>query len=143
MAGNLGHISLEEAEVLCSCGHKGCLQAVSSGRGMIQTFKERNSISAETVEDIVLLAEKGCVPAKNILENSVKSLAKVLTDTIKILDIPLIIIGGGVVHAYPLLGNELETRINFLLRSYNQQVAVKVSVLGDYNCAIGALYLNE
>src|SRR5699024_7830925 len=72
MAGELGHILVEEGGSRCNCGNYGCLETIASATGIVRQTLEKLSIDTEsslaalyeqqmniTAEDVFYHAEKG------------------------------------------------------------------------------------
>lgn len=58
LVGEFGHIMVEENGDVCSCGKRGCLEAVASGRGVSSYYKKKTG-QYKTAKAIGKLAIEG------------------------------------------------------------------------------------
>lgn len=93
-AGDLGHVATPHApEVLCTCGNRGCLEAVASGSAISKQLKEIG-IDAATNADIVRLARGGNGPAADAIRQAGRTIGEVLATCVSLLNPSVIVIGG-------------------------------------------------
>lgn len=126
-AGNFGHYTIDEVNGYpCGCGRRGCLEtyvagpaiaragqaAAESGRSpTLHQLAAGESVTSRLVFQAEALGDPA---AKEIIEDVVHRLALSLGGLVTILDLELLILGGGVVHASP----DLARRIDRSVRSY-------------------------
>ena len=142
-AGEIGHIKISGKDKLCHCGAKGCLQTVASGPALTRAYLENtkgNVNSRLELEDIALLALKGDKIAKSVFEEAGKYIGEVLANLIIILDVPVVILGGGVVRTGELIIKPIRKKIEESLQEKRKAVLIK-TFLNDKNGVIGALAL--
>lgn len=93
-AGDLGHVATPHAaDVLCTCGNRGCLEAVASGSAISKQLKEIG-IDAATSTDIVELARGGNGPAADAIRRAGRTIGEVLATCVSLLNPSVIVIGG-------------------------------------------------
>jgi len=98
-AGDLGHVAAPRAaDVLCSCGNLGCLEAVASGPAISRALKEID-IVAESNRDIVELVRGGSIPAALAVRQAGRTIGEVLATCVSLLNPSVIVIGGSLVQA--------------------------------------------
>ncbi len=110
-AGEVGHVVVDPQGVPCHCGNRGCLQMYSSGPALMKQAKHalKNNPSshilslAEGIDRVkaehVIEAAKLCDPlALAIFNNSMNYLAFGISHMINLLNLELIILGGGVLR---------------------------------------------
>ena len=114
MGGEVGHTVVQPGGILCGCGSYGCLEVYASANGLIRLAKavgEEPDASpalrsltqgAFMPVDVALLAEAGDVSAKLAFERLGQYLGLGLGNLISTLDLPMIVVGGGVASAWPL-----------------------------------------
>lgn len=115
MGGELGHASVEPGGLLCGCGSRGCLEMYASANALLrfaQSVAEqpdastamRDLAAAETITplQVALLAEAGDHGAQAAFERLGMYLGMGLSNLINTLDLPMIVIGGGVASAWRL-----------------------------------------
>lgn len=115
-APELGHITINEQGLKCSCGNYGCLEEYFSGRAIEREAKKAN-LEKTYPTDVENLARKGNIKAKEIYERLGKHLGTGISNMIKILDPELVVIGGGVSNASDLFLSstlaEVKKRMHF------------------------------
>lgn len=141
-AGEIGHTIIEEDGPICSCGRRGCLQALSSGRGLenlIYSLLEQRL----SCEEILKRAEEGIEPYRGKVLHSAKVLGRFLTNVVDILDLETLVIGGG------LTKNKFyaDLVIEYIQKSYyelpGKMVSVELSRIKPNPGVIGVLLLSR
>lgn len=156
LAGELGHMSMSDSEVLCSCGAKGCLEAFCSGPAMArraQELAERRPEGAGRIAElsgsadnisaraVYQAASEGDLAAVQIVSEAARWLARAVFFLIRALDPDKIILGGGVTAA----GNMFLLPVQGFLRelgsssSIGYSTAVELAALGQYSPLYGAV----
>ena len=113
-AGNFGHNTWDENEGrLCGCGKKGCIETLVSGPGiaragqqlvfegesiLLTQISKRNKI---TTQDVFYSAQHGDSAAQGVIEEVQRLTAISLASLVNILDLEMLVIGGGVANATP------------------------------------------
>lgn len=97
VAGEFGHIQMDEHGPMCTCGKRGCLQAFSSGRAIKSLYYEKTGNDLSTVE-VFEIQKKGNKIATQIIEDAKEKLVRALKNAIVMLDISTIYLGGGVIN---------------------------------------------
>jgi len=154
-AGDIGHISLRGNEELCSCGNRGCLEAIASGRALgrlgtrlamdgesfelAQVLTQKGTVSAE---DIAYLARRGDPLSLSLLRMSGQAIGEVLAGIINFINPSLIVVGGGVSKS----GQRLIATIKEVILSKSTPLATSTlevvpSKLGGMAGVIGAAAL--
>jgi glucokinase len=126
-AGNFGHNTWDEINgVMCGCGKKGCVETFVSGPGIARAGQKiASSIESSILShqakngpiesrDVFMAASAGDSEAKSILENAQRLTAISLAGLVNILDLEMIVIGGGVASASP----DYVEQISQLIRQY-------------------------
>jgi glucokinase len=113
MAGEPGHMNVEQNGAPCNCGSRGCLEqyasataikrmameAVASGKApeMERAMKDGQEFNSK---EIYQLAQRGDGPAREVFRRAGSALGIVVADLINALNLPMYVIGGGVVDAW-------------------------------------------
>ncbi len=92
-AGELGHVVMLPDGVDCSCGHRGCLQTLSSGRALEKIASERN---LPDVQALVNASDEGMIWATKELAACGSWLGLAAANVVNLLDLEAVIIGGAV-----------------------------------------------
>ncbi|MHC1683114.1 MAG: ROK family protein [Clostridiaceae bacterium] len=146
-AGELGHINVLKDGPLCKCGSKGCLQSIASGPAILKKAKEtalkygfgENLIS--DLNEVVYYAIKGENWALDAFNEAAYFIANAVSNLVMILDLSVIVIGGGVTNAGKYLINPIKENLNSNLSRLNREVEVKIASCGDDSGVKGALAL--
>lgn len=102
LAGEIGHLQLDPAGALCGCGGRGCLEMVASGAALSRRYAAATGrrLPAEAVLDQVI---EGDPIATGLWSDAISALAVALAAAVAVLDIELVIFGGGLAAAGRLL----------------------------------------
>jgi C7-cyclitol 7-kinase len=97
-AGEIGHLKVDESPdaLVCDCGGRGHLGAVSSGRGIerqLRLMMKSDEVSNEA--DLVPAARRGDAWAVNFIRERTKPLARVVLDTVIAAGVQHVVVIGG------------------------------------------------
>lgn len=121
MAGEVGHATIDPNGLLCGCGSCGCLEMYASAKGLIRLTKNiaasdsgssaLRKLAAGTDDfsplQVAELARDGDRGAQIAFEQLGTYLGIGLSHLINTLDLPLIVVGGGVAAAWPLFADSM------------------------------------
>lgn len=116
-AGEFGHITIDPEGIECACGNIGCLETVASAPNIVRRTRERlkrdrtSSLSRLgvprdrefTAEDIAHAARDGDEMAQVMMERTGMFLGIGLGAVINMLNVDMIVLGGGVMAAGDLI----------------------------------------
>lgn len=143
MAMEIGHMITVPNGRLCGCGNSGCMEQYASASGVSLSYKALNG-KVLAADAIATLAKAGDVDAIKAYETAGLNLAIAMANIIKVLDIRLILIGGGMSQAWDLMSHIFQTTLSAeLIPVLRGKVAVKVSTTGDQSGIIGAALLSR
>jgi glucokinase len=155
-AGELGHITIDHNGPLCNCGNRGCVEAYVGAkyltRRAIQKVKRNRkskilSLVGNNARDIdpkiiSLAAQAGDATARDILAETGKYLGIGLATVVNLLDVRLIIIGGGIARAgKPLFDPIKESVRQHVLTPMRDGLEVLPAKLGNSAGILGAAAL--
>ena len=102
LAGEIGHFQLDPAGASCGCGGRGCLEMVASGTALSRRYAEATGrlLPAEAVLDLVI---EGDPIATGLWSDAVSGLSVAVAAAVAVLDVELVIFGGGMAAAGQLL----------------------------------------
>ena len=150
-AGEIGHITIEENGPLCTCGNRGCLEALAGGRSIAERGRKAaqadprsqlSSISAEqiTALDVAMFARKGDIIAQEIVAQAGGYLGTALASLINIMNPGLIIIGGSISQMGDLFLEPVrQAAMRRSLPVFSNAVRIIAAYLGQRSAAIGAI----
>jgi glucokinase len=117
MAGEIGHATIDPEGPMCGCGTRGCLELYSSANGLVRIAKSvaessqgtsallglMNSGEELTTLKLAMLAEKGNDSAAQLVfQRMGRHLGQGVASLLNTLDLPMVVIGGGVAGAWRL-----------------------------------------
>ena len=142
-AGEIGHMRMDFSSdaPFCGCGHQGCLEATSSGRGISARYATLTGKQLEANE-IASLARQGEEKAKEAVAYSATLLGRAISYVVNLLNLPLVILGGGVSQSFDLLKPYLLKEIRQgVWQEAAPKVVLKTTSLGYYAATVGAATL--
>jgi glucokinase len=145
-AGELGHIKVSDEDIICTCGAKGCLQAVASGSAILKKFlnseiyKKRYNDKQIDLKEVSVLAQEEVADARDVFCQAGFYIGRAIANIAMLLDIPLFILGGGVMEAGSVIWNPIQREVQNSLEN-KRSISIVSSHLGDMNGAVGALAL--
>jgi len=156
VAGEIGHIPINENGPLCNCGNRGCLEAYVGREYFLNDIKKelrkgeksiikkmaKNKLSDITPELLLKAAAKGDSFARRKWEEAGRHIGNALTGVVNLLNPELIIIGGGMAEAGKFIFEPVRKTIRKKAMSV-QRKAVKVvkAKLGNDAGVVGAAEL--
>lgn len=142
LAGEIGHMTVKPDGPICTCGRRGCLEALASGSAIGREGTERFGRPMRS-EEVFQLAEQGNEIAKQILAEAIEALAFAIGAAANLFNPKRVILGGGVGEAPEhLLVEPLKARLpRYTLPQVAEGLEVVRAQLG-YNAGImGAIAL--
>ncbi|GAA1962639.1 ROK family protein [Agromyces allii] len=146
VAGEIGHIPVDPAGVVCGCGQRGCLETLASGSAIARMWPTAHPLPAR---ELFELAEAGDERAVEVREQFLRGAASAVRLLALTTDVDDIVIGGGLASlGEPLLVgirrilNEWAGRSPFLA-STDLAERVQVIPLGFPAAAVGAALVGE
>lgn len=114
-AGELGHTVVEPDGHPCMCGSRGCVETRVSATAMVQTTRELMQTHPEsllhqngnplTAQNVYEAAIRGDLAARTVFEETGRYLGIACSNLINLLNLEMIVIGGGVIASGALLLN--------------------------------------
>jgi glucokinase len=114
MGGEVGHSTVDPNGPICGCGSRGCLEVFASANGVLRltraisesddatpALRELAAKPGFTALQVSTLADAGDRAAKLAFERLGRYLGIGVANVINTLDLPIVVIGGGVASAWP------------------------------------------
>jgi glucokinase len=152
--GELGHVTINPTGPRCSCGNRGCLEALASGTAIQRCAREvaverpasalgRLATERRVLgEDVTRLAREGDEAALSVLEEAGRWLGIGLAGFVNIFNPEVVAIGGGVARAGELILKPAREEVHLRARSPSRDLAeVKEATLGPTSGVLGAAAL--
>jgi glucokinase len=138
IAGEVGHIVIEEDGPVCGCGNRGCLQAVASGTAITRRAREAG-LAVTNSGEAAKLARQGDDRAIQVFREAAVYLGRALSFCFNILNPDIVVLGGGVAQSLdlllPVIHDTVKSRIIHLPESPPRIVA---TALGYEAALLGA-----
>lgn len=151
-AGEIGHITLEENGPLCSCGNRGCLEALAGGRAISQRAAEavlsgqRTLLSAVTppqmiqTRDVIQAARSGDLLAQTILADAGSHLGTAIASLVNLFNPSMVIVGGSVSQIGDLYLEPVRRTVQRRsLAAASRTVRITTALLGRRASGMGAV----
>ena len=94
VAGDIGHVRVARgSDVPCSCGNRGCLEALASGPAIARELRGQG-VDAANGNDVVDLVKHGNIDAIQAVRQAGRDIGEVLTACVSLMNPSVIAIGG-------------------------------------------------
>ena len=109
-AGHVGHVVVDQHGPPCSCGGRGCVEAIASGPHLVDWAREQgwDGTDAKSLADA---ANAGDDIALRAFVRGADAIAAMIASVAAVCDLDLVVIGGGVAKAGPLLFDPLHAAL--------------------------------
>jgi glucokinase-like ROK family protein len=151
-AGEIGHITIQQNGPLCTCGNKGCLEALAGGRaiagqaqaavrsGQRTLLGSITPVEGITAKDVTQAARRGDLVSQQIVSTAGAHLGTAIAGLINTLNPGIVVVGGGVAQAGDLLLEPLRRTVRERsLIAASQAVRITTAVLGRRSTSMGAV----
>jgi len=152
-AGEIGHITIIDRGPLCTCGNRGCLEALAGGRAIAEQAKHavrasghRTQLSSiEPVDsisslDVASAARLGDLVAQEIITEAGNYLGIAIANLINIVNPGMIVIGGGVAQIGDLFLEPIRRSASERsLEAAVQRLRITAATLGRRSTSMGAV----
>lgn len=149
-AGEIGHMVIDPAGPVCTCGKRGCLESLASGsyitrraRELVRDRPGSTRLGPDvTSEEVFAAAREGDSLALEIVSSVADALAHAIGNALTILNSELVILGGGVAENGEILLAPLRERLrHYVLPFHADSVRIVTADLGYDAGVMGALAL--
>jgi glucokinase len=144
-AGHIGHVVVDPGGPFCTCGGRGCLEAVARGPALVawaQGEGWRPGQAPVTAKDLAHDAAQGHPVGIAAMRRAGGALGIAIASATHLCDLEVVAIGGGLAQAGPLLFGPLEEALRTHAGlGYARDVPVVAAALGQSAGLIGAAAL--
>lgn len=138
MAGELGHVTVDEAGPYCRCGNRGCLEAYVSVPFVLSALEA--ALPGATFPEVIEQARQGHPPAARALDDVGTHLGQVLSVAVNLLQPAAIVVGGEMSAAGDLVLQPLRAALRrHCLDTVAGETQVIATELGEDATLIGAV----
>jgi glucokinase len=139
--GEVGHIVIDSNGPLCTCGLRGCFEAVASGTAIAELGSKIKGQTL-TTKDVFALYEVGDAEMTNFVNDVFEKIGIGCVSMINLFDPEIIILGGGVTNVgQPLFDAVKAYTEKFALNPAGRDTPIVPSGLGQDTGVIGAAAL--
>ena len=112
-AGHVGHVVVDQDGPACNCGGRGCVEAIASGPRLVSWAREQGWAAAPDAgaKELADAAAGGDPIALRAFERGAGAVAAMIASVAAVCDLDLVIIGGGVAKAGPVLFDPLSAAL--------------------------------
>src|SRR2546423_524136 len=149
IAGEVGHIVVQPNGPLCTCGNRGCVEAIASGTGIARAAREQapripasalHGLDNPTAEDVARAARAADPLANAILETAGSYLGVAMGTLVNLFNPQLIVLGGSVLKAgAPLIRPMRQSMNASSWKASRRGLRIVPPALGDDAGLIGAV----
>lgn len=138
VAGEIGHVQVDETGALCHCGNRGCLETIASPRQILGALSGSYGSPVTAAHAVELArsdatAERVMADAGRMIGRVVAALANGINPSLVVLDGPLIEPGG------PVVLGVVESLHRYAQPEVVENTEVRVSALGGRAALLGSL----
>lgn len=152
VAGDVGHVVVEPDGPQCSCGRRGCLEAIASERGILNKIRwQGRTLSANGVDSsngepdihaILDAYEKGDPLVSRYVDEAAACIGKVLCDLVRVFDPRIIVIGGHILASSSKFLQVVKTTFMSMQPNYADFVPeIEPARFGEMSISIGSASL--
>lgn len=140
-AGEIGHTTIDENGAMCRCGNRGCLETVAAVPAILRAMHPLMGEDV-TIHDIISSAHNGNTACRRILADTGSTLGLTISNMLNTVNPRLVVIGGLLAEAGPLIIDSLEQTISrYAMRGVREHLMFRPSTLGLRTHVLGAISL--
>lgn len=141
-AGELGHIEVDPEGPVCTCGRKGCLEAVIGQTSLESAGHEKGLISSiENIDNLAAIGRAGNTDAQKIFEAAAKHLGTAVSHLVNVFDPEAILLLGEGISQWDLWSSEFLTTLRSKSLPGALGIPIVVEDWSDVSWAQGAASL--
>jgi predicted NBD/HSP70 family sugar kinase len=140
IAGEIGHVRLDEAGPVCRCGNRGCLETQVSAPKLVELLQPAHDQQL-TVGRMLRLARQGDAGVNRVLDDAGRSIGRVLADLSNHINPAAIIVGGVLGQSEVLIKGIRDSVDRYAQPDTASAVRISAGALGERAEVLGALAL--
>lgn len=137
-AGEIGHTP-GYSDLVCTCGQVGHLETLASGTSIGLRYAERTGAHVGGAREVAALARTGDADAVAVFRAAGHALGLACASAATLLDLPRVIVGGGVVQAWDLLRPGIDEAMRTGAPVSGIPLLISPARLGGDAVALGAI----
>ena len=124
-AGEIGHMVLDPAGPLCSCGSNGCVETLVGEEALLRLAGHSGPVSREAVTEVFAAAATGDPMARTAVRTVARSLGLAVSNLINLFNPEVVIIGGSLGDVFSLARDVVDSEVT----RHSMGSALRMSVL--------------
>lgn len=140
LAGQFGHITVDESGRVCRCGNRGCLETVVGGPHLLDLLPRRPASEPLTLGGLVQAAVDGDLGSRRVIGDAGRAIGAAAAMLCNVLNPRQVVLGGELAQAGELLLDPIRQVLHRrTLSAAAELVDVRCGELGDRAAVMGAL----
>jgi predicted NBD/HSP70 family sugar kinase len=139
-AGEIGHMTIDEAGPVCRCGNRGCLEAFAGAEAVLEPLRRRHGPDV-TLREVVARAHEGDLGCTRVIGDAGRALGVAIAGVCNLLAPERVIVGGELAQAGELLVEPVRAMVRRSAIAATRAVPVMPGVLGERAEVLGAVAL--
>ncbi|MEW2549927.1 ROK family transcriptional regulator [Streptomyces sp. NPDC047002] len=140
-AGEIGHITLDEAGPVCRCGNRGCLETFTAARYVLPLLQPSHGTEL-TMERVVQLAREGDPGCRRVVADVGRHVGSGVANLCNLLNPSRVVLGGDLAEAGELVLAPIRESVSrYAIPSAARRLSVLPGALGGRAEVLGALAL--
>ncbi|MGH3693061.1 MAG: ROK family transcriptional regulator [Pseudonocardiaceae bacterium] len=140
LAGQFGHITIDEYGPVCRCGNRGCLETLVGGPHLLDLLPRWPGQDRPTLRGLVQAAIEGDLGSRRVIGDGGRAVGVAAAMLCNVLNPSQIVLGGELAQAGELLLDPIRQALERrTLPAAAQRVEVRCGELGDRAAVTGAL----
>jgi predicted NBD/HSP70 family sugar kinase len=141
-AGEFGHISVRDDGPRCSCGKRGCLEAVAADPALVAQARREGLIPARAgIERLRRIADEGSEPGRALFAEAGATLGRSVANLVNVLSPQLVLVSGEGTQAWRHMSAAFDVALRDHLFPPLSGIVVEVDPWDDAKWAVGAAAL--
>jgi predicted NBD/HSP70 family sugar kinase len=139
-AGEIGHVTIDEAGPVCRCGNRGCLEAFAGADAILDPLRRRHG-DRLTLRQVVVQAQAGDAGCRRVIADAGRALGLAVAGVCNLLAPERVVVGGELAQAGDLLLDPLRATVARSAIAATREVPISAGVLGERAEVLGAVAL--
>ncbi|MGH3853693.1 MAG: ROK family transcriptional regulator, partial [Pseudonocardiaceae bacterium] len=139
LAGQFGHITVDESGQVCRCGNRGCLETLVGGPHLLDLMSRESGPERPTLRGLVQAALGGDRGSQGVIGDAGRAVGAAAAMLCTVLNPRQIVLGGELAQAGELLLNPIRQVLHRRTPASATRVEVRCGALGDRAAVMGAL----
>jgi predicted NBD/HSP70 family sugar kinase len=141
VAGEIGHVTMDESGPACRCGNRGCLEVLVGADSLLGALRgsHRDDLTAEAMVQLARDGDRGCC---RVIADAGRTLGIALANVVNVLNPAVIVVGGELSRAGDVLLDPIRSAVERgAIHLAAERLRIVVGELGARAEALGAVAL--